>query len=232
MHPTPSHLESFSGQHTLCLVPFNPLYRRFKMNTTTKTLTALSALALFAGTTHAATIFDDPLNELADPAITASQTPYSSGTGAANVFDDAISNSLGDQYATDGANADAFIDFDFGASTVIAGFAFAQRGGGGVVTDFDLIFSNNSDFSSPVATLNFATSGSPDHTLLSGTSQALQQFEFASSISARYVKWDVNASNNQYDGANEMEFWTVPEPGSLALLGLGGLLIGTRRRRA
>lgn len=197
------------------------------MKPTNPLLAAVTAIAL-VGPVRAATIFDNPLNELTDPTITASQTAFSGSFSVDKVFD----NDLSSSYATTGAAGDAFINFDFGSATAIGGFAFAQRGGSGWVTDFDLVFSNNSDFSAPVTTLNFATSGSPDYTLIYTNVSTIQQIEFTSAVTARYVRWDSNASNNNYDGAAEMQFWApVPEPGSAALMGLGGLCLLMRRRR-
>ncbi len=197
------------------------------MNQSMKTTIALASLAICA-TSHAATIFDNLSNELTDPSITTSAPRFNGTFDVSNVFDDNLSNT----YGTGGVAADAFIDFDFSAATIVGGFVFAQRGTTGYVTDFDLIFSNNADFTAPVATLNFATTGTPDFTLAgTGATNALQQFEFASAVNARYVKWEANASNNIYDGAAEMQFWTVPEPSTTALLGLGGLALILRRRR-
>jgi len=193
---------------------------------------AMATLVVTTASTASAGIFDDPGLELTDPSITASQTAHATSHSVDRVFDD----NLGSQYATGSptnAIADAFIDFDFGTATSIGGFVFHQRNvTADQVTDFDLIFSNNSDFSLPVATLNFATSGG-DFTLVTGTSTARQEFEFASSVATRYVRWEVNASGNIYDGAAEMEFWApIPEPSALVLAALGLLgLIGFGRRR-
>jgi hypothetical protein len=191
------------------------------------------------GMLQAAGIFDTPANELADPAITASQTPFSAGYVASNVFDGIFGNGSG-EYATSNAVAgDAFIDFDFGTPKAVGGLVFYQRtGGADGVTSFQLIFDDSSDFSSPLATKTFATSGVRDFTLLNDQGNR-QEFEFPVGISARYVRWDVvSAMGNGYDGAAEMGFWTgvaVPEPTTCAM-GLAGLTCGGylmfRRRRA
>lgn len=175
---------------------------------------------------RAATIFDVPANQLPDPTIIASATPFSGSYNAANVFDGIYGSGSGEYATTNAVNGDAFIDFDFGTPTTVGGFVFYQRlGGADGVTNFQLLFANAPDFSAPLSTLTFATSGTRDFTLLNDTAGARQEFVFASGIEARYVKWDVvSAVGNGYDGAAEMEFWggvaVVPEPamGSAALL--------------
>jgi hypothetical protein len=50
-------------------------------------------------------------------------------------------------------------------------------------------------------------------------------------VTARYVKWMASSPNNmRYTGAAELQFYTVPEPATMSLLGLGGL-VAIRRRR-
>lgn len=188
---------------------------------------AACVLAMWAEVATAS-IFSDPMNQLSDPAITASQTPHSGSYVATNVFDGIFGSGTGEYATTNAVSGDAFIDFDFGTTTSISGFVFYQRvGGADGVTSFQLLFDDASDFASPHATRTFATSGVRDHTLLNDTAGARQQFEFTSGVQARYVRWDVvSAVGNGYDGAAEMEFWTgttVPEP-SLLGIAAGGLL--------
>lgn len=200
------------------------------------------ALALtVCGVAQAATIFDNPSNQLVDPTITASQTPHSAAYVASNVFDGIFGTGGGEYATTNAISGDAFIDFDFGVPQVIGGFVFYQRvGGADGVTSFELVFDDNNDFSSPLATKTFATSGVRDFALLNDAGGSRQQFEFPSGVNARYVRWDVvSAVGNGYDGAAEMEFWTgvaVPEPftSALVLVGLasGGYLVRWRRKRA
>ena len=205
-------------------------------------LMALAAVVLsLCGVAHAGTIFDAPSNQLADPAITASQTPHSAAYVASNVFDGIFGTGSGEYATTNAISGDAFIDFDFGVPQAIGGFVFYQRlGGADGVTSFQLIFDDSSDFSSPLATKTFATSGVRDFTLLNDVGGSRQEFEFPSGVNARYVRWDVvSAIGNGYDGAAEMEFWTgvaVPEPSAscMALAGLGctGYSMFRRRKQA
>ena len=200
---------------------------------------------LVAGSTNSwgATIFDDSGNELTDPTITASQTRHNSDYDVDNIFDDDVSgsgNGAGSEYATGNptsAAADAFVEFDFGVATEIGGFVFYQRGNNNdTVLSFNLIFDDTSDFSSPLSTLTFATTGTPDFALQGdnavNNTPDRQEFEFSTSITARYVKWDVTSSDSNFDGASEMEFWSVPEPTSLllAVISCFCLGLGVKRR--
>lgn len=198
---------------------------------------------LFSSVAHS-TIFDDPTNELSDPTIAASHQAFNGGYSVDKVFDDNVSgssNGFGNVYATGRQNnsQDAFIEFDFGSATTIGGFVFYQRGNNNdTVFGFDLIFDDSSDFSSPIQSLVFATSGVSDF-LLQGDNAVnrrpdRQEFEFASGITAQYVRWSVNRpSQTRFEGAAEMEFWAtpVPEPSTTALLALGLLGVGFARKR-
>lgn len=200
--------------------------------------TASVALSLtVCGMAQSATIFDNPANQLADPAIIASQTPHSAAYVASNVFDGIFGTGSGEYATTNAVSGDAFIDFDFSVPQAIGGFVFYQRlGGADGVTSFQLVFDDNNDFASPLATKTFATSGVRDFTLLNDVAGSRQQFEFPSGVNARYVRWDVvSAIGNGYDGAAEMEFWTgvaVPEPSTcaMALVGLAGGAFSVCRR--
>jgi hypothetical protein len=190
-------------------------------------LTALAGSSILA-----ATIFDNPANQLPDPTITGSATPFSGAYTAANVFDGIFASGSGEYATTNALYGDAYIDFDFGTPTAVGGFVFYQRlGGADGVTNFQLVFSNSSDFSSPISTLTFATSDPRDFTLLNDDGRTRQEFQFASGVEAQFVRWDVVTSiGNGYDGAAEMEFWggvaVVPEPSATLLAGCGLIAIG------
>jgi hypothetical protein len=178
-----------------------------------------------------ATIFDASANLLSDPTIIASATPANDNYTTANVFDGIFGTGSGEYATSSGINGDAFIEFDFGSPTIVGGFVFYQRlGGADGITSFQLLFDDAADFSSPLSTLTFATSGNRDFDLLDDTAGARQEFAFSGGIEARYVKWDViSAQGNGYDGAGEMKFLgsaaAVPEPSTYLLLvcGLLGL---------
>ena len=117
------------------------------MNQLIMTGSAAVMLSL-CGVAQAGTIFNTPSNQLADPAITASQTPHSAAYVASNVFDGIFGTGGGEYATTNAISGDAFIDFDFGVPQSIGGFVFYQRlGGADGVTSFQLIFDDSSDAS-------------------------------------------------------------------------------------
>lgn len=126
------------------------------------------------------------------------------------------------EYASNGAGDSLFVDFDLGSVMEVNGFDLFQRGTTGTsdrFTDFDLIFSNVSDFSSTVATTSHTING-------------FHADEMFSSINARYVRLDVTTGGTGNTGIVEMNFYqAVPEPATASLLGLGGVILLLRRRK-
>ncbi|MEB3259541.1 MAG: discoidin domain-containing protein [Cyanobacteriota bacterium] len=150
---------------------------------------------------------------LPDPAITAYAQAYDANFSPDKVFD----NNPATAYASKDKGINTFINFDFGAATVINGFDMKQRNDNARVLTSNLIFDDNADFASPLTTINLT------HT---NTAAALDQYTFAN-ITARYVRWDVVTNNSQYalaNGAAEMTFYgpatpadPVPGPASFLL---------------
>lgn len=108
------------------------------------------------------------------------------------------------------------------------------------VKQFDVsVSSDNVGFTEVIsnAILNKAVNVSPPNDSLPDGDEPVQSFSLIQS-GVRYVTIGIDStyegSNNDWQGGlGEVRFegTLVPEPGSLALLGIGGLLVGYRRRR-
>jgi len=221
------------------------------MKTHTKTLlAALTASAMLAGSAHAALIpvtvtngfTTNRLDELTDGSgITkgdANDPTTWDVTGGNGSFAD---ESFGDPLvgATNGKLG--WYTFDLGSDQDL-GEVYVAMGryifGGSTLTlgSFNLYLADTPtvaptnagdyDFASGGwtqigGTTTFATAGSDIEIDVAGNS-------------ARFVGIEIMSDFNTSDartGMNEFAVTAIPEPGSLALLGLGGLLIGARRRR-
>lgn len=155
------------------------------------------------------------------------------GYGVANVLD----NNPATDYAAQGGGAQTFIDFDFGAPTGVGSTTVIDRTSSGgangslrlgnfdKVTRYELIFSNDPSFSagntvfkvdSPAA----SNPTSPANFTTTTQTQAL----------AQYVRYQVIAAAGDNPGAAEVQFFAVPEPAGLSVLGLAALGLLARRR--
>jgi hypothetical protein len=173
-----------------------------------------------------------------------SSTPAYPGYPAADAID-VGPNSLLTDYASDGGGDSTHLDFAIsGSADEITLYDRTTSGGdngtyvGGVTdftTEFELIFSDNADFSDPLATYTFSKSAPTNPT---GPASFLFTTDFAP-VDADYVRYQV-ISGGTNDGLADISFTgpassssaTTPEPGGLFLLGTGVLgIVGTLRRR-
>ncbi|MEO8353377.1 MAG: PEP-CTERM sorting domain-containing protein [Chthoniobacteraceae bacterium] len=163
------------------------------------------------------------------PTIFNSATAFSPEYAAAGAIDGVVarSNEAGApsrfEYASQSLGVDAFVDFDFGSVVPIGGFDFFDR-----IADedriyaFDLIFSQNDIF------------GDGDDVVKSYNPTGIGLGDEFAGVPARYIRFDVTDSNTafgQNTGISEISFYQIPEPSSLALLGMGVLGLSIRRRR-
>jgi hypothetical protein len=185
------------------------------------------AIALAVGIFAARTSSAD--TELPDPTIVANAPAF-------NTFD--VSYFLDDNFAFDYASAgqgtNTFVDFDFGVATLISQIVYTDRttaggaNGSGIVgagassdnvTGYDLIFDDASDFATPLFTQGVSSPG------FSNTDPAVS-INGGLGIMARFVRFDVTASNGSNVGGSEIQFFTVPEPPSLALGAFCSFILG------
>ncbi len=156
-----------------------------------------------------------------------SATPYNANYVAANAANGVVGfsgqNPTGIEYASAGLGAGMFVDFDLGETLPIAAFDYIDRfTAADRTTNFDLIFSNDAAFSTIIDTLSFSKGG------LAGSGE----FD---PIFARYVRLDATTSAGN-SGVSEFVFYSaVPEPTSIAVWGVMGVIVGfgfvLRRRR-
>jgi hypothetical protein len=163
------------------------------------------------------------LTRLAAPVVYNGSTPFNANYALQNAANgNAGRDGVGNEYASQGQGASTFVDFDFRAPTAIAGFDFFNRESD-VITGYDMIFSDTSDFSHEIQRMSFTGSDN-------GNQVNSETFD---PVVARYVRLQATSSAGAPNtGISDILFYTpVPEPGSLAVVGLAGLAL-VRRRRA
>jgi hypothetical protein len=132
------------------------------------------------------------------PTVLASSPPFSATYAAANAVDgDAGRTDKVHDYASAGAGAAMFMDFDFGVARPLAGFDFWNRPGDRVTT-FNLIFATTPDFATPIATNSF-TADANGMKVTSATFPA---------VTARYVRFQTTGSTGGVNtGMREIQFY-------------------------
>lgn len=226
---------------------FTPLNRRTKMNrlTTTAALLAISGLA---ASSHAAVITPvsavDNGNEISSTRDADSLVDSSGLTGGGDIltqthqFADPAPNDSYYLSNTSGVGNIEFI-FDLGAAYNVNGiyvwnYTNSSTGSGQnrAISNFDLQFSTDGglNYTTTVASGTFANFTKP---AAGGVNTSVESRTFSTVNGVTHIK--INGITNYGDsrlGVSEIRFeGVVPEPGSLALLGLGGLLVASRRRR-
>ncbi len=130
--------------------------------------------------------------------------------------------------SNDGTRANEFVDFDFGAPTLLTQFAYRDANSGNDVTTFNLIFSTNSTFGDGDDITQSVIDG--------GWHASGVQYDIngGNGYSAQYMRWKVTDTTSDVAGSSLFAFYTtvVPEPASLVLfvLGLPALLLRRQRK--
>ncbi|MCX6923533.1 MAG: immunoglobulin domain-containing protein, partial [Verrucomicrobia bacterium] len=135
------------------------------------------------------------------PTVINSATPYNAGYAASHAVDGYAGTGNNDgSYASQGLGAGMFVDFDFGVPTVIAGWEFLNRPVD-VVTAYQMIFSDVSDFSTGSTTNSYTASANG----MAWNTVTL------SPITARYVRLQATASIvSPNTGIREIQFYGSP----------------------
>jgi hypothetical protein len=204
------------------------------MKTTAILLSAATFWIAWGSSAHASLIDNSTVS------ITDLATPFSGTYAGSNAIDTDGDFELTD-YASNRLAANTFIDFDFGQTLTFTKVEYTDRvtstgpqgsftgGLSDFVSGFDLIFSTDATFGNiddvVVSTTNIQTPTNPSTPADFTTSVSIN------SINARYLRWDVTAAPNlSAAGASNFNFYAIPEPASVVLIGLFTTGIWIRRR--
>ena len=217
---------------------------------TARLIAAVAGLAFMAGSTSAATIGID-FNVGTSPTTSGEPsnaaglsidgpTTWYGFTVAANTNEQSVVTSGGTFTINPGGSGNSFLVFsqisggfdDFRGDIIAMNTANGHTSpvvwsltGLAANTEYEIIFFNRG-YTGAYTTVDGvgvgATEGTErDYDFASVTSDGTGKISgtFSAATSSQWYSW------------SGLQFAAVPEPGSLALLGLGGLLVGTRRRR-
>ena len=172
--------------------------------------------------------------------IMPSSSPAYPGYDAMYAIDSGPSQFISD-YASASQGTGTHLDFNFGKPLTFTSILYTDRTSSGAgnfsnvrgtydfVTSYQYIFSNNSNFSSPVATITVG----PLQTLPNPFSSYTQVQSAANfqGVTAQYVRWQVVSTNGANPGASDFRFTAAPVPAAIWLLGAGLIgLVGIRRK--
>lgn len=149
-------------------------------------------------------LLDTPENwQAAATTVTGGATAFDAGNALENAAngDAGGGGQSGVEYASAGAGANMFVDFDFGASIPVRGFDFFDRiAPVDRTTAFDLLFSDDPTFATGVTTVS----------VRSGSEAWGVRRSLPAGLTARYVRLDATAANgaDSNTGIQEMIFYT------------------------
>lgn len=202
------------------------------MNRVLLTSAVVGGALLMAGPSQAGMIVD------ADGPDTATGPAFGAGFEVTNLFDSVVTD--GDIGVTDYAGMDGQwagpglgphdIFLDYGSSITASGVAYSQRAGDIATADkvgtIEFWFSDT-DFGGVIP----GTPADGTATVTNVTDSILTEYDLGGTFSGQFVaaRFTSVVGGTFNPGGTEMRL-TIPEPGSLALLTLGGLAMLRRRR--
>ncbi|HUT90075.1 MAG TPA: discoidin domain-containing protein [Thermoguttaceae bacterium] len=145
-----------------------------------------------------------PLVPLETPAIIQAAEAYPGGAyEAENMIDGVADGRRRSEYASASKGTDTFIDFDFGKPTPIAAFKHVDRFDPATVAAADLVFSDDADFKTVVATVKVKHANARGGVTLAPFTP----------VTARYVRWQVTAVHSYGTvGGAEIGFFSAAQP--------------------